>query len=406
MSWEERVLKLSREEILERAGKHIFSTGLNDGASRLCRWNMKYGLAKFHVVQEKYGLTPYATFISAPDETITRNRVRWNNGIGYGGKVSWGDGEQRLIILDVMPNACGMYVGGLQKPPDIKEIIERIDVLRKEDKTIEGVKVEFDLGVGNHFISLFRVEGTAEIEFPEYAFVIHCGAPELRTDTTKAPGLYLRNSESLQNMAECVETPFGPCYVLIDNNAVTYFHFYKYAESFSEKRRSLVAKEIFGKHEMILNIVHQGLANYNEAFLGCHLTQNSLNEIFPITLRGDLPAYLLRGGITFNEQILEILGFSKRAEKLEVIDRLRKTSILPHGGGYALPDTLNVIDVAEIATSRYFIVETMHGMGRKVVSDIRELAFSYRGMEVLARTVELGNTEIVGRLQPICSFKM
>ncbi len=391
---------------MERAVKHIFSTGLNDGASRLCRWNMKYGLAKFHVVQDKYGLKPDATFISAPDETITRNKVRWNNGIGYGGKVSWGDGKQRLIILDVMPNACGMYVGGLQEHPDIKEIMERINTLQKEDKTIDGVKVEFDFGVGNHFISVFRVERTAETEFPEYAFVIHCGAPELRTDTTKTPGLYLHKSESLQKMAKRVETAFGPCYVLIDNNAVTYFKFYKYVESFSEKRRSLVANEIFGKHQMIANVVHQGLANYNEAFLGCHLTRNSPNENFPIILRGDLPAYLLRGGITFNEQMLENLGFSKRAEKLEVIDRLRKTSILPHGGGYALPDTLSVIDVVEIANSRHFIVETIHGMGRKVVSDVKELAYSYRGMEVLMRTVELGNTEIVGRLQPIYSLKM
>jgi hypothetical protein len=46
------VLKgLSREEILTRASKHIFSTGLDDSAHRLCLENMKYGLAKIHHIK-------------------------------------------------------------------------------------------------------------------------------------------------------------------------------------------------------------------------------------------------------------------------------------------------------------------------------------------------------------------
>ncbi|MFB0514700.1 MAG: hypothetical protein ACETVQ_03890, partial [Candidatus Bathyarchaeia archaeon] len=82
--------KLSESELIERAKQHIFSLGLNDVASYLCRLNMKFGLAKIQYTQYKLGMEPNATFISAPDETVTRNKVRWESGIGYGGKVSWG----------------------------------------------------------------------------------------------------------------------------------------------------------------------------------------------------------------------------------------------------------------------------------------------------------------------------
>jgi hypothetical protein len=86
----------NKNDLLSRAESHIFSTGLNDGGTQLCRANMKYGLAKIHWVQEQFGLKPDATFISTPDMTITRNAARWQSGFGYGvrsaggmGRTSW-----------------------------------------------------------------------------------------------------------------------------------------------------------------------------------------------------------------------------------------------------------------------------------------------------------------------------
>ncbi|GAG91421.1 unnamed protein product, partial [marine sediment metagenome] len=38
--------------------------GLGDSGSKLCKANMKYGLAKIHYWQESLGITPKATFIS------------------------------------------------------------------------------------------------------------------------------------------------------------------------------------------------------------------------------------------------------------------------------------------------------------------------------------------------------
>ena len=72
-----KISELSKLELLQRANDYIFSTGLNDGASKLCKANMKYGLAQFHLIQEKYGFEPKATFISSPDETsgIVRGQI-------------------------------------------------------------------------------------------------------------------------------------------------------------------------------------------------------------------------------------------------------------------------------------------------------------------------------------------
>lgn len=399
---------MGREEVLDRAKKHIFSTGVNDVASYLCRRNMRYGLAKFHLVQEKLGMEPNATFISAPDETITRNRTRWFNGVGYGGKISWGEGDERVIILDVMPNACGMLVGGIRDVPDPKEIIGSIHALKAKERTIDGIKIDWDFDRGNHFIDVYRIVRVADgISLPEYAFILHCSAPELKGDNPKGPGLYLHKSQSLMTMVKRVETLFGPCNVVVDTDASSYLKFYKYADRFAKKRRSLAAREIFGKYDEILNLTHQGLVNYNEICLGTHDVENKASRgIFPLALRSDLPAYLLRGNPSFDDETLETLGFLGRAERLGVTDRLRKANILPHGGGYTFPDMSNVEDVVETPTKRYFVVEMSHGMGHKIISDVVDLDFTYRGRSVILRALELGMGEIVARLLPVYVLKV
>jgi hypothetical protein len=119
-------LPKKRSNLLNRAKSFIFSTAVGDVASKLCRLNFQFGLAKMHLVQEHLGLQSDASFIAAPDCTISRNVHRWRNGIGYGGKVSWGDGTQPIIFIDTMPNACGMLVGSLDEPPDPTKLIQRI----------------------------------------------------------------------------------------------------------------------------------------------------------------------------------------------------------------------------------------------------------------------------------------
>lgn len=392
--------KLNRSALLKRAGAHYFSTGMNDGASYLSRENMKYGLAKMHLAQEKYGLEPSASFITTPDETVTRNLSRWKAGFGYGGKLEWGSGKDKFIILDTKPNSCGMLVGGLNELPEPKELIERIHNAKRE-LYVDDLPMDWDLYKGNHFIDLFKVNRRSmDLEIPDYAFIIHGSVSELRGETEKGMGLYFDKSETLREKAQVIETEVGKLHILLDSNAEEYFQFYQYSEEFAKKKRELVAEAIFGKYQTIANVTHQGLLNYNTLLLGTQNVKDPNAKVFPIALRADLPAFLMRGLENLDDEIIEALGFVKRAEKLGVMDRLRHANILPHGGGYAFKDIINVIDVIEIKNQRYFILDMQNDVGNKICSDVREMEFDYRGKGVVLRTVELGFGEIMARLIP------
>ena len=389
-----------RKERLGRAKKHLFSTGLNDVGASLCKANMVYGIAKLHYMQEQLGMEPDATFVSGPDETISRNAVRWKNGFGYGGKISWGDRKTKITVLDVRPNACGMLVGGLEEIPKPNELIERVNDLAKKEAYIDDIHVQWDIGKSNHFIDVYRVIKIADIDIPDYAFIVHSGAPEVKGENARGFGLYYENSPILRDMSEVIDTPFGNIKVITDNNATEYLNFFKFCDSFSKKKRELVAAELFGTYKKVSNILHQGLINYNEILLGTNNTESSGDTLFPIALRADLPAYLFRGLENLTEEMIEILGFSKRAERLGVLSRLQNANLLPHGGGYAFKDMLSVKKVLEFGETRYFVVDMCNARGEKIFEELRNLQYTYRGREVIVRTLELGLGESVAELVP------
>ncbi|MBC8461837.1 MAG: hypothetical protein H8D67_28025 [Deltaproteobacteria bacterium] len=390
-----------KDELLARAEDHMFSTGLRDGATHLCRANMKYGLAKIHWVQDRLGLKPDATFISTPDMTISRNAARWKSGFGYGGKVTWGDGDIELVILDTKPNTCGMLVGGLDRLPDSSDLVHMVDKLKGRRREIDGIRIQWDFHLSNHFIDLFWVKPLGEEKFSEYVFIIHSSARELTGDNRIGFGLYYDKSLLLKDMAEKFDTPFGPLYVLTGSQAREYYELYRYAEGYSKQKRIMAAELIFGEFQLISNEMHQGLVNMNEILLGCHLINEKEPEcVFPIVLRADLPAYLVKGKPNLEENDIESLGFTRRSQRIGVYERLKKANIIPHGAGYAFPDLLNVCRVLEYNDHRYFEVDLLNDRGKKVLSDVREIPYTYRGREVVLKTLELNMCELVAKLLP------
>jgi hypothetical protein len=392
---------INKEEMLLNAKNHCFFIGLNDSGAELCRANIVYGIAGIHYVQNQLGISPNATFISTPDMTITRNASRWRSGFGYGGKISWGAGDDDLVILNVKPNACGMLVGGLEELPDIESMIRKLHELETSAIKIDGVKVIWDFYKSNHFIDVFRVKPVAKLEqnLPPYAFIIHASAGELRGDNESGFGLYYDISEQLREMAERIETPLGQFHILTGSRAKRYFEQYQRAQNFSKKKRKMAAELLFGKFVEISNETHQGLINLNEIALGCHYSENQAT-LFPLTLRADLPAYLVKGKPNLSSESIELLGFEKRAKSLGVYSRLLNADIIPHGGGYVLLDTLTVNKVMQVDGRRYFEIEMQNDMGKKIISEVRELPYEYRGRKVVLRALEIGLIEIVAKLIP------
>ncbi|TFF90938.1 MAG: hypothetical protein EU548_00420 [Promethearchaeota archaeon] len=392
--------KMNRDDLLKRSKGHFFSTGMGDGASVLCRVNMKYGLAKIHLMQEQFGLEPNATFVSTPDETVTRNISRWKAGFGYGGKLTWGSGNDKIIILDGKPNACGMLVGGIDEIPDPKILIERIHDVKK-DLFIDDIKIEWDMYKGNHFIDVFElVTRSAKLNLPKYVFIMHGSVSELRAETDKGPGLYWDKSNILKDLSQKVETKFGVLHILQDTDAKNYFDFFQYADIFAKEKRRVAAHEIFGNFQEICNVTHQGLLNMNELILGCQNIKDKDAKVFPIALKADLSAFLMRGIPNMDPEVIETMGFTKRAEKYGIMDRLLNANLMPHGAGYAFKDFINVSEVMEIKNNRYFILDMYNDIGTKICSDVREMEFDYRGKSVVLKTVELKFGEIMARLIP------
>lgn len=396
-----------KQEMLEAAKKHCFFVGLNDSGAELCKVNTPYGIAGIQWVQRELGLKPNASFISSPDMTITRNVSRWKSGFGYGGKLIWGDGSDELVILNTKPNACGMLAGGIDKIPDVDQLIRKLHEMESKDYYIDDIKVEWDFYKSNHFVDVFEVKPVApsSIQMPAYGFVLHGSAGEIRGDSKLGFGIYYDKSKKLIDMAEIFDTPFGRFYVLTGNNAVEYFKRYKYIEDFAKRKRSLAANLLFGDYMEVSNETHQGLTNMNEIVLGCHHI-NGNDGLYPVTLRADLPAYLVRGIPSYTPETIDILGFESRAKKLGVYNFLLNANILPHGGGYVLPDILGVNKVIELDGHRYFEVEMQNDRGKQIISEVHELPYDYRGRTVVLRALEIGAMEIVFKLIPKYVLKM
>ena len=411
ISLSNKISELSKIELLQRANDYIFSPGLNDGASKLCKANMKYGLAQFHLIQEKYGFEPKATFISSPDETISRNNFRWNSGLGYGGRLNWGSGNDKIVFLNIKPNCCGILVGGLEELPDAYEIIKKIDTVKSMELYSGEVLINWDYGISNHFINCYETKNLSDMNFPPYIFMIHGSAPEFRDDRYGL-GLYIDNSKSLMDRAIKEPSEFGNQFVLLDSDAKEYLEFNKRAISFSNLKREIIAMNLFNSdYKVMCNTPHQFLKDYNNMYLGSNCTDVKSdiisNNIFPIALRADLAGYLFKGRKSFSKTTLINNDFLERAEKFELEELLMNANVLPHGGGYLLPDISRVQKVLEYKLQRYFACELLKDRNKlKIVRNVKELQFEYRGRDVILKTLQLELGEIIARLNPIFSLKL
>lgn len=392
---------IDKTELLTRARKHCFFVGMNDSGAELCKVNTPYGLASIHYIQDKLGMKPNATFISSPDMTITRNVSRWRSGFGYGGKLTWGSGSDEMVILNIKPNACGMMVGGLEELPEIDGLIRKLHELEAGNYYIDDIKVDWDFYKSNHFVDIFEVKQVSAhpISLPKYAFVLHGSSGELRGDTSTGFGIYYDKSKKLREMAENIETPFGEFLILTGENARKYYERYLYAEDFAKRKKQLAAKLLFDEYIEIANETHQGMISMNEIILGCHHLTH-YDKLYPVTLRADLPAYLVRGIPNYTPESIDILGFESRAKKLGVYEHLRNANILPHGGGYVMPDILGVNRVIEMNGHRYFEAEMQNDRGKQIISEVHELPYEYRGRTVVLRSLEIGAMEIIYKLIP------
>lgn len=385
------------DDLLRRAQEHCFLAGIGDVGEQLCAANMPYGIAKIQWAQRQLGHPPDATFVGAPDATVTRNEVRWNQGFGYGGRIQWtGD----FAVLDIKSNGCGMLVGALPDVPEREAIADRARKLVKDGLSVEGIEVEYDLHEGNHFLDVVATRDGAtdgEPQSPAY-FVMHSSGHEHRESSPFGVGIYYDKCQELAGRARVIDTPWGTLHVLQDEDARWWFDIYMKVQSWNERRREAIASALFEDWKPVINATHQGLTEMNAAHLGCYVFDEGDLEAgtrFPLTISADLPIYLVRPRPNLTEAVAEEAGFMERARKHGVEQRVLGANLLPHGGGYRYPHIRSVRRVIEDGPdSRRFELERLDG-STEVITDPRAQAFGYRGLEILDRLAKMRLGDLV-----------
>lgn len=393
-------------ELLLKAKELIFSMGIGDVAEELCIMNMRYGIAKLLYLQREFGLKETPHFIGTPDITVTRNKTRWNQGFGYGGKIVFGSKKTlKILPLDIKPNACGMLVGGINSLPPYEKLVENLLKLNEKDIKIDGIKIKWDFYESNHFIDVFEVEPLEGNSFPPYAFILHTSSSELKGETKRGIGLYFDVSKALRKKAKTLDTPFGKIHYLEGKDAEEYYDFYFYADEFSKRKRLIAGENLFGSFDIISNEIHQGILNKGEILLGAHHFEDD-KKIFPFVMRSDLPAYLVKGIPNIKKEFIKSLGFLKRAKRYGITESLRNSNIIPHGSGYNFPHILSIKGVKEIGEKRLFeILLTWGTEGVEVIQSPRDLPFEYRGQKVFIRSLECSLFKPIAKLHPVYVLK-
>ncbi len=134
--------------------------------------------------------------------------------------------------------------------------------------------------------------------------------------------------------------------------------------------------------------------------LGCYRTGRPGPQWVPVTLSGDLPAYLVSPLEVYSPATLAREGLAERAAEEGCLPRLLGASLLPHGGGYHYPDLTGVpveVDDPGPDGPRRFRVPGRTGWFR----DVRDLPYTYRGEEVIRRIEDLGAGRVASRLEVV-----
>jgi len=115
---------------------------------------------------------------------------------------------------------------------------------------------------------------------------------------------------------------------------------------------------------------------------------------------------LFRGKKNLSEINLKNLKFLERIENLGIKDILESANLLPHGAGYRFPTIKNVEKVLEYKDQRYFVCELTIKNRLKIIRNVREIQYEYRGRDIVLKTLQLDLGDIIARLNPIFSLKL
>ncbi|MHA1975114.1 MAG: hypothetical protein ACTSW1_19165 [Candidatus Hodarchaeales archaeon] len=391
-------------EMIAEARNEIYSYSSNDLTCQLAKEVMTIGLAKIKYLYRSLGEDQNEPIvIFGPDGGVTRNKERFDEGVGYGCIVA----TKKFIFPSLLhPNGCGYGLYKIHELPTLEEMFGRLKRLRTKGVPIEDKKGIWDVMKSNHFIDILTLDesSTQNSPFdnwltPGYYVLIHSSQ-----QTEKMKLSYWRQEEFTS-----VDSPLGKVQGLPKEKAQEYLEFFLEMEKYSQNKRDSIAKEVFGENniEVIANPTHQGYYKEREYFImRLGLSDSTVKSgekklnLFPMGFNGYSYIYLYQGLPNVKEEHWSINQL-ERAQRLGHKNFLRKANIIPHGGGYKLNYPYASAKIINIGNEIYFQLYDAPMKSKLIIQDIQSLEYGYRGPgEVLplVERLELGTR--VARFSP------
>ncbi|MHA1214661.1 MAG: hypothetical protein ACTSPG_05155 [Candidatus Hodarchaeales archaeon] len=391
-------------EMILEARNEIYSYSSNDLTCQLAKEVMSIGLAKIKFFFRSLGEDPnQVVVIFGPDGGVTRNKERFDEGVGYGCIVA----TKKFIFPSLLhPNGCGYGLYRIHELPSINEMFRRLKWLRSNGVPIEGQKGVWDVWKSNHFIDIIKLDEVSTQEpslvswlTPGYYALIHSSQ-----QIQKQKLSYWRQEEFIT-----VKSPLGKIQGLPEEKSQEYLDFFLKMEKYSQDKRDSIAKEIFGADnvEVIANPTHQGYFKEKDFYvMRLGLSDSTVKSgekmlnLFPMGFNGYSYIYLYQGLPNIKQEHWSVSQL-ERAQELGHKNFLDNANIIPHGGGYKLNYPYSAVRTVNIVDEIYFQLYDAPMKSELIIQDIQSLEYGYRGPgEVLPLVDKLELGKRIARFIP------
>jgi hypothetical protein len=367
------------ESLHSEAKFNIYSWASNDLTYKIAVEVMSIGLSKMISFYKEFGEDPNNVLVVfGPDGSVTRNKERFNSGVGYGCVVV----SKKYIFPSLLhPNGCGFGLYRIDKIPPQSELISRLTKMKENGVQIGEKKGIWDVWKSNHFIDILRLDSQND----EYRDLIPSGYYVLihsSQQTEKRTLSYWKPEDFIT-----VESPIGKVEALEGRSTKEYLSFFSQVEQYSKDKRTSIAHELFGEENVtsISNPTHQGYYQENNHYsmrLGLYNTCDNSGigkkALFPIGFNAYSFIYLYEGF----PNILPQFWTGEQADRAKGKNHtpiLSNINLLPHGGGYKLNLPYSTVMTLIRNNEYYFHLQNSPMESQMLIQNIESLEYGYRG---------------------------
>lgn len=362
---------ISLHECYKLAIRQFYDYSTGDPTAVLAKEHGLIGLMRIITCMKRVGLDPsHIDFISLPDFTYTRSKLRWNAGFPYGCIIKFHEDDIPFIPVDFRPNCCGVVFAELPEFNDsaIKLQQRYYDIVHSYSDIDAG-----DFNRRNHFMGIYHSETNNK-----FYFLLH------GSFSFAKKALYSEKNEALALGLQSEIIMDEPFLYLIGSQAKTYYESYQEHESMTVRYRELITKTLFPSAEILFHRTHEGFNGIHTILLGAYANGDPFSCPIMLAPECDLPILHIDTPIQFSD------GSALYCS--------------PHGGGYALGEISAVQRVDNNLMGNYIL--TYPNNSKMLTNNVLDMPFYYRTQTDKFWCGKYHMATELSRLKPILNLKV